>query len=51
MNDRRADAYLIEMDAIVWPEDEALWPMTTFEEKAYHFFSNVFNKTPTEASK
>ena len=45
----RADSYLIEMDAIVWPEDESLWHITTFEEKAHHFFTNTFKEIPMEA--
>ena len=45
---RRGDAYLIEMDAIVYPQDETLWPKT-YEDKAKLFFSEVF-EIPVEAS-
>ena len=48
MNDRRGEVYIVEMDAIVWPEDESLWPQT-LEESITLFFTHVFTEVPTEA--
>ena len=46
---KRGDSYLIEMDGVVWPEDETLWPQT-LEESITLFFTHVFTEVPTEAS-